>query len=67
LHNRPTYDAEVSAALHFLYCKAQEWESVEERGFVDLVRELREHYKTYCPEKLSQIDEWCRVYGCKTD
>lgn len=65
--NKPVYDAEVSAALHFLYCKAQEWKSVEEQRFVELVHELRENYKEYCPEKLSQIDAWCGVYGCKTN
>jgi len=63
--NKPTYEAEVSAALHFLYCKVQEWESVEKQGFVDLVHELRGNYKKYCPEKLSQIDKWCKVYGYK--
>jgi len=65
--NKPTYEAEVSAALHFLYCKVQEWESVEKQGFVDLVHKLRGNYKKYCPEKLSQIDAWCKIYGRKTD
>ena len=65
--NKPTYEAEVSAALHFLYCKAHEWESVEKQKFAELVRELKGDYKTYCPKKLSQIDAWCEVYGCKTD
>lgn len=65
--NRPTTDASLISALHFLHCKVKEWENVENRGFNFLVNALKEESKTYNPQMYRQIKEWCNIYGCQTD
>lgn len=65
--NRPTTDASLIAALHFLYCKVDEWENVETKDFNSLISELKENCKTYNPLLYREIEEWCKVYECKAD
>lgn len=60
--NRPTSEASLAAAMHFLYCKIDEWKNVEEKAFSVLVQELREHYKEYLPQLLGAITSWENIY-----
>jgi len=63
--NRPTTDAELIAAFHFLYCKVNEWKNADEEDFKTLVTKLKNNYKLYQPDQLRQIAEWCEIYGHK--
>ena len=65
--NRPTNDAELIAALHFLYCKVDEWKQLTEKSFSTLIEELENNCRMYLPHRLKQISEWCKIYGCKED
>lgn len=63
--NRPTAEAELIAAFHFLYCKVNEWENADEEDFKTLVTKLKNNYKLYQLNQLRQIAEWCEIYGHK--
>lgn len=65
--NRPTTDASLIAAIHFLYCKVDEWKRVTEKDFKVLVSELKNNCQMYNPQTYRQINAWCKVYGCKED
>ena len=61
--NRPTTDASLIAATHFMYSKVKEWDAVENRSFDELKERLLDDYKEYCPELYFQLQEWCDIYG----
>jgi hypothetical protein len=63
--NRPTAEAELIAAFHFLYCKVNEWKNADEEDFKTLVTKLKNNYKLYQSNQLRQIAEWCEIYGHK--
>ena len=65
--NKPTTDASLIAALHFLYCKVNEWENVEKGDFSSLIIELKENCKKYDPLLCWKIEEWCKVYECQAN
>lgn len=60
--NRPTSEALLIAALHFLYCKKREWQDVSQYDFMDLKNKLIEAYEQYLPEKADAIKQWCDIY-----
>lgn len=62
--NRPTADASLIAAFHFLHCKVDEWTNIGTKNFKTLISELKSNYQIYDPQMCRQIDAWCEVYGC---
>lgn len=63
--NRPTMDASLIAALHFLHCKVAEWKFVEENDFATVISDLESQYDRYQPDLSQKIKKWCEVYGTK--
>ncbi len=60
--NRPTFQATLFAARHFMYSKIREWKSLEEMSFEELKEELKRNYQRYAPEDFQTINEWCKIY-----
>ena len=60
--NRPTTEATLIAAKHFMYSKVREWESLEHASFADLKKELVSNCRTYSSVKLQSISDWCEIY-----
>ena len=65
--NRPTTEASLVAAMHFLHCKIDEWKNVEDKKFYALLRELKDHYNQYLPQMLDKITVWAEVYEHEED
>lgn len=65
--NRPTTDATLIAALHFLNCKVREWRFIEENDFAAVLSDLESQYDRYQPEASRAIKRWCNIYGAKED
>jgi len=65
--NRPTTDATLIAALHFLNCKVREWRFIEENDFAAVLSDLESQYDRYQPEASRAIKRWCKIYGAKED
>lgn len=61
--NRPTTNANLIAAMHFLYCKIREWDEVNTRSLDDLVKELLKAVSEYAPEWYQNIKSWCDLYA----
>lgn len=61
--NRPTTDASLIAAIHFMYSKFDEWNDVENKSFEVLKSSLLKEYNEYCPEKSQHLQDWCSIYG----
>ncbi len=61
--NRPTTNANLIAALHFLYCKTREWDDVQNHDLAALKQQLISGYSTYLPSELNSIVAWCKQYG----
>lgn len=61
--NRPTSEASLIAAIHFMYSKISEWESVESTSFIELKNSLIEGYRSFSDDNEAKILEWCQVYG----
>ncbi len=61
---RPTTDATLITAKHFLYCKAQEWEDVNKKDLKDLITDLKSNYSKYVNDiGFESINEWCDIYA----
>lgn len=61
--NRPTTEATLIAARHFMYSKVKEWESLDGIGFDNLKKELINNYTYYASGRLQSISDWCEIYG----
>ena len=61
--NRPTSDASLIAAMHFMYSKVDEWDIVENKSFEELKNLLLAGYIEYCPEQSQHLQNWCSIYG----
>lgn len=61
--NRPTADASLIAAMHFMNAKMKEWEMVENKTFKQLSDELIKAYALYEPTCKAKIEKWCEIYG----
>lgn len=61
--NRPTTDANLIAAMHFMWSKVFEWGGIEKKTLSDLVKELVNNYKIYMPTELDAIKRWCNIYA----
>lgn len=62
--NRPTTEATLVAAFHFLFCKNNEWEQVNKIERQELIRQLLNNYKRYgSKETQKQIEEWCGIFA----
>lgn len=60
--NRPTTDASLIAAMHFMYSKINEWALVENKGFKQLAEELIDSYNQYDPDQVDSIRNWYGIY-----
>lgn len=62
--NRPTTEASLVAAFHFLYRKKFEWTEVDNLSLCELIEKLILDYKTYGTEReLHNIKEWCEIFA----
>lgn len=61
--NRPTTDASLIAAMHFMNVKMAEWEMVKNNTFKQLSDELVNAYAIYDPTQKAKIEKWCEIYG----
>lgn len=61
--NRPTTDAALIAAIHFLYCKVAEWNYIEKEAFTVALEDLQARYDQYQPHSSGRIKAWCEIYG----
>lgn len=62
--NRPTSDAMVIAAYHFLHCKVTEWEDVVNKDLNHLLEQMKINTRKYgnTSEQMS-IQEWCDIFA----
>ena len=60
--NRPTTDANLISAIHFMYAKLMEWELVEKYSFKQLSELLIRSFSQYDSNNLIKISEWCALY-----
>ena len=65
--NRPTADATLIAAIHFLNCKVFEWTYIENKDFSTILDNLKSCYAQYQPKYAGRIKKWCEIYGEQTD
>ncbi len=62
--NRPTTEATLIAAFHFLYCKIDEWDQLEKIELSDLVETLIGNYSKYgFGNEIMNIKEWCEIFA----
>ncbi len=60
--NRPTSDANLISAMHFMYAKIDEWELVENNTLQILQQQLIAAYSEYSPINKDRIMAWCEIY-----
>lgn len=60
--NRPTTDATLIAAVHFMCSKMQEWADLETKSYNQLIDELLSAYNTYSKKDYNAIKNWCDIY-----
>lgn len=60
--NRPTTDASLIAAMHFMFSKIDEWNDVESKSFDILKNDLLKGYSEYCPALSNHMQDWCSIY-----
>lgn len=61
--NRPTTDASLIAAKHFLWCKIKEWESISKQPLKEATKELLNDVETYAPNLEDVMKAWCELYA----
>lgn len=62
--NRPTTEASLAAACHFLFCKNREWEQVQSRKKEELIQELLSNCRKYQFQNVQKkIEEWCGIFA----
>ena len=61
--NRPTTDASLIAAMHFMFAKVDEWNDVESKSFDVLKNDLIKGYSEYYPALSNHMQDWCSIYG----
>lgn len=62
--NRPTTEATLVAAYHFLYRKDIEWNSIADEELHNLVNTLIKNYEIYGTQKdIDNIKEWCDIFA----
>ena len=62
--NRPTTEATLVAAFHFLFNKKMEWGEIETRSLEELTNTLIHNYEKYGSDKqLENIKEWCEIFA----
>lgn len=62
MRNRPTTNASLISAMHFLWCKVHEWQSIREKSLAELKKDLLSGVKLYAPHLTDTITEWCNQY-----
>ena len=62
--NRPTQEATLVAAFHFLYRKKIEWCEIERKTLSEIKEELISSYERYGSDKqIKNIREWCEIFA----
>lgn len=62
--NRPTQEAALVAAFHFLYSKQREWQDVGNHSLSELRDMLISDYETFGTEQQwENIKEWCEIFA----
>ena len=62
--NRPTQEAALVAAFHFLYSKQREWQDVGSHSLSELRDMLTSDYETFGTEQQwENIKEWCEIFA----
>ncbi len=60
--NRPTTYSSLISAIHFLYCKVEEWKNVTNMSKDELKKQLIDSYNEFLPSLSTSIIEWCDKY-----
>lgn len=61
--NRPTTNAALISAIHFMHCKVDEWKNTNEKDLSELKKTLLEGFQTYMPSDYASIEAWCALYA----
>lgn len=61
--NRPTTDALLIAAKHFLWCKINEWSFIRTRTLAEIKDALIADVDTYAPYLKDTMKAWCDLYA----
>lgn len=60
--NRPTTYASYISAIHFLHCKVNEWQKIQNTDKIVLRKQIIDAYNKYCPSQSAAITLWCDKY-----
>ncbi|MEA5014306.1 MAG: hypothetical protein VB099_07075 [Candidatus Limiplasma sp.] len=63
--NKPTTEAALIAATHFMWCKVFEWRNVLNHPFDGLVSEWGKNVERYMSQDIVKFSSWYAVYGRK--
>jgi hypothetical protein len=63
MRNRPTTDASLIAAKHFLWCKINEWAFINKKPLSEIINELLKDIETYAPNLEDTMKAWCGLYA----
>ena len=63
MRNRPTTDASLIAAKHFLWCKINEWKAVNKQPLSEIKNELLRDAEIYAPNLEDVMKAWCELYA----
>ena len=64
MRNRPTTEATLVAAFHFLFRKKIEWDELEKKSLSELKKTLIYNYEKYGSDKqIENIKEWCDIFA----
>lgn len=62
--NRPTQEATLIAAFHFLFSKKKEWQDVENYSLAELQDMLISDYEIFGTDRQCEnIKEWCEIFA----
>jgi hypothetical protein len=61
--NRPTTNAALISAFHFMYCKVEEWKNTNQKSLPELKMELLNEFKKYMPSEYTSIKAWSDLYA----
>lgn len=61
--NKPTTEAALIAATHFMWCKVFEWRNVFSHSFSRLISEWENNVNRYTSQDVSKFISWRDVYG----
>ena len=61
--HRPTTDAMLAAAKHFLWCKINEWKLLNKEPLLETINKLLNDAETYDPAMKATLEAWSELYA----